>query len=214
VMPSPSRDAPVLEILGDARRAGALLDPERRRLVEALRDRSDSAAGLARRLGESRQRLNYHLRALEEAGVVELEEERRRGNCIERVLRVVARRFVLDPGALGDLAADPDELADRFSASYLVALAARAIRELAGLIEKAGRERKRLATAAIQAEVQLARPADFEAFVGDLSEAVAEVVAKHHHERAGGRPFRVVAGTYPAPRSGRERAGDNQGEGR
>ncbi|MEN8374222.1 MAG: winged helix-turn-helix domain-containing protein, partial [Gemmatimonadota bacterium] len=56
---------------------GAVLlrDPERRRLVEELRELPDSAAGLAQRLGQTRQRLNYHLRALEEAGVLELHQE-------------------------------------------------------------------------------------------------------------------------------------------
>jgi len=47
--------------------------------------------------------------------------------------------------------------------------------------------------------VRLASPADFDAFVQDLTRAVARVVAEHHDERAGGRPFRVSVGTYPAP---------------
>lgn len=194
--------AAALQVLREPERAAALLDPEGRRLVEALQESPDSAAGLARRLGESRQRLNYHLHALEDAGLIELQEERRRGNCVERVLRVVARRFVLDPAALGGLAVDPAELADRFSASYLIALAARAIRELAALKDRAARGRKRLAIGAIETQVRLARPADFPAFLDDLSEAVAEVVAKHHDTRAAGRPFRVVVGAYPAPEGG------------
>src|SRR5690606_24914395 len=88
-------------VVREPERAAALLDPERRRLVEALAEMPDSASGLARRLGDTRQRLNHHLRALEGAGLVELQEERRRGNCTERVLRAVARRFVVDPAALG-----------------------------------------------------------------------------------------------------------------
>lgn len=188
-----------LEVLRDPDRVAALVDPTRRRLVEALSEGPDSAAGLARRLGESRQRLNYHLRALEDAGLVELEEERRRGNCVERVLRVVARRFVVDPAALGSLAAGREATGDRFSATWLIALAARAIRELAALREKAAAQRRRLATAAIESEVRLARATDFEPFVEELSRAVADVVAKHHDERGGGRPFRIVLGAYPAP---------------
>ena len=188
-----------LEVLRTPERAAAILDPERRRLVEALAEAPDSASGLARRLGESRQRLNYHLRVLEDAGLVELQAERRRGNCTERVLRVVARRFVIDPAALGDLAADPGEMGDRFSATYLIAVGARTIRELARLREEAAARHKRLATAAIETQVRLARPADFDAFVQDLTRAVARVVAEHHDESAGGHPFRVIAGSYPAP---------------
>jgi DNA-binding transcriptional ArsR family regulator len=90
-------EASMVSVL-DAPGAAALLGPERLRLVEALREQPDSTSGLARRLGESRQRLNYHLRALEEAGVLRLAEERRRGNFTERVLRVAARGYVVDPG--------------------------------------------------------------------------------------------------------------------
>lgn len=193
---------PSLAVVEDPERVALLLDPNRRRLLEALRDEPDSAAGLARRFDEPRQRLNYHLRALEDAGLVELEEERRRGNCVERIVRVVARRFVVDPAALRGLAADPVEMSDRFSAGYLVALASRAIRELAGLVEKAEDQDRRLATAGLETRVRLATPADFESFVEDLTGAVARVVAEHHDEDARGRPFRVVAGTYPAPPRG------------
>lgn len=202
-----------LEILREPGRASALLDPQRRRLVEALAEGADSASGLARRLGDSRQRLNYHLRALEEQGLVELQEERRRGNCVERVLRVVARRFVLDPAALGDLAADPAEVGDRLSAAYLIALASRAVREVARLVERARGEEKRLATAGMDAEVRLARPADFPAFVADLSRAVAEVVARHHEEGGDGRSFRVVVGAYPAPEGSGVGASDREPSG-
>lgn len=188
-----------LEVLSRPERAASALDPDRRRLLEALCERPDSASGLARRLGDSRQRLNYHLRGLEKAGLVELAEERRRGNCVERVMRAVARRFVVDPGVLGELAGEPGEIGDRFSAAYLIALAARTVREVGRLIERARRERKRLATAGIETEVVLARPVDFHAFAEDLSGAIARVVAKHHDERASGRAFRIVAGVYPAP---------------
>jgi DNA-binding transcriptional ArsR family regulator len=187
-----------VELIREPERVAVLVDPDRQRLVAALRESPDSAVGLARRLGDSRQRLNYHLRLLEEAGVVELAEERPRRGVRERVMRVVAERFVVDPSALGELA---PELAgaDRFSATYLVALASRAIRELADLLGRARSTGKRLATAGLSTEVTLAEPADFDAFVEDLSRAVGEVVARHHMEGGGGRTFRVLAGTYPAP---------------
>ena len=186
----------VLEAL---EQAAALHDPDRRRLVEALREKPDSAAGLARRLGDSRQRLNHHLRALETAGLVELEEERRRGNCTERVLRVVARHFVIDPTVVEGLPPDPGQAGDRFSATWLIALAARAIKELADLRSRAGREGMRLATVSLDTELRLTGPAAMNAFSEDLARAVAEVVARHHRTGPGSRPFRLVAGAYPAP---------------
>jgi DNA-binding transcriptional ArsR family regulator len=187
-----------LQVVADPDRAATALGPDRRRLLAALAEAPDSATGLAARLGDSRQRLNYHLRELERAGFVELLEERRKGNCVERVMRAKARHWLIDPGALAGLADGPLPPADRFSADYLVALAARAIREVAGLTRKAARSRKRLATLALDAEVRLARPADFPAFAEELGRAVAEVIARHHDDDApGGRRFRIVAGAWP-----------------
>ena len=192
------RSPDALQIIEDPDRAATALSPDRRRLLAALAEAPDSATGLAERLGDSRQRLNYHLRELEKAGFLELVEERRKGNCVERVLRAKARHWLIDPGALAGLADAPLPPADRFSASYLVALAARAIREVAGLSQKAADSKKRLATLALDAEVRLARPADFPAFADELARAVAKVIADHQNDDApGGRRIRIVAGAWP-----------------
>lgn len=199
---SDPRPTPPVHVLRDLDGATTLQHPERRRLVEALREAPDSASGLARRLGDSRQRLNYHLRALEQAGILEVGEERRRGNCVERVLRVVAERFVIDPTAL-DARAPALEAGDRFSSSYLVALAARAIDEVAALRTRAANEEKRLATASIDACVSLDSPDAMRDFVEELTEAVAGVVARHHAPGDDSRTFRVTTLTHPEVRTER-----------
>jgi hypothetical protein len=109
---------------------------------------------------------------------------------------------VIDPGALGTLAAiEPGHLQDRYSATTVIALAARTIRELAGLREGAARARKRLATFSMETEVALAAPGDFWAFTEDLARAVAETAARHHDDRAPEhRRFRLVVGAYPVPK--------------
>lgn len=192
----------LIQLVRQPEQAVALLDPERLRLVEALAELPDSASGLARRLGEKRQRLNYHLRTLQEAGLVEVVHEKTRGNSKERVLRPVARNFVLDPGAAGTLGeCEPEEAGDRFSADYLVALASRAIRELSALLFRSRTSHTRLATASVNTTLKLGSPADFSAFAEDLAQAIAGVVARHHNEEAsGGRWFRVVSGAYPGPK--------------
>lgn len=203
-----SHDPGSLQVVADPARAARALSPIRRQALAALAEAPGSATGLAERLGTTRQRLNYHLRELEKAGFIELVEERRKGNCTERVLRAKARHWLIDPGALAAIGGDPLPPADRFSATYLVALAARAIRELAGLLRKATTGKKRLATLAIDAEIRLARPTDFPAFADDLARAVAEVIGRHEdHEASGGRRFRVLAGAWPGmdPKSKEER---------
>ena len=186
-------------MVGDPRRAAVLLDPVRQAIVRSLLLEPGSAAALAGRLGETRQRLNYHLRELEAAGLVELVEERRKGNCVERVMRASARGFLLDPAAFGVGDLEGGELQDRFSATALIALAARAVREVAALREGAAEKGKRLATLAVDAQVRLSSPAAFSAFAADLAQAVAGVVAKHHDAGAHeGRGFRVMIAAYPA----------------
>jgi DNA-binding transcriptional ArsR family regulator len=200
-----SRSPDSLQVVADPARAARALSPIRRQALAALAEAPDSATGLAKRLGTTRQLLNYHLRELEKAGFLELVEERRKGNCVERVLRAKARHWLIDPGALAGLADEPLPPADRFSAMYLVALAARAIREVAGLMRKAAESRKRMATLAIDADVRLAQPADFPAFADELARAVGDVIARHHDDDArGGRRFRIMAAAWP----GKEREPD------
>jgi len=187
-----------VELVSDPSRAAVLMEPLRRGLLQALLERPDSAAGLGLRLGLTRQRLNYHLREMERAGLVELVEERRKGNCVERILRPTARYFVIDPSTA--MAPDPETTADRFSATYLTALAVRTVREVGTAAAGARRAGKRLATAAIEAEVRLARPADLQAFVDDLALAVTRTVERHHRDDPSqGRPFRLVLGIHPRP---------------
>lgn len=173
-----------------------MLDPTRRRILSELAQ-PGSAASLARQLELPRQKLNYHLRALEKVGLVEELETRRRGNCLERIVRATARTYVISPAALGELGPDPAAIADRFSASYLIALAAQTLRDLGRLRRLADAAGKRLATLSMQTEVCLASPAARKAFTKDLHEAVEAVVTKHHRES--GRPFRVTLAAYPSP---------------
>jgi DNA-binding transcriptional ArsR family regulator len=188
-----------LEVVADGDTAVAMLHPTRLRILQALAE-PDSAAGLARRLGEPRQRLGYHLRQLEDAGLVELVEERRRGNCTERVLRASAPAYVVDPAVLGPVAAHPARASDGLPASYLVAVLTRGVRELARLRRLAGRARKRLPVLTLDTEVTFASPEAQARFAEELTEAVSAVVARHHDGRAtGGRSFRLVVGSYPIP---------------
>ncbi len=187
-----------LDVIQDPGRAAALLHPLRLELLECLGE-PDSASGLARKLRLPRQKVNYHLRELEREKLVELVEERRKGNCTERIVRATARYYVINPAALGRLAADPAELQDRFSSTYLVALAACAIRDLATLRERAGKANKRLATFSLQTEIRFASAADRQAFTEELGTEIARLATKYHDEKAaGGRRFTFFLGAYPS----------------
>ncbi len=187
-----------VEMIQDASRAGALLDPIRMQVLERLRE-PDSAAGLARKMRVPRQKLNYHLRTLEKEGFLELVEERRKGNCIERVMRATARSFVIDPAVLGRLGADPKDVQDKFSSSYLIALSTKTVRDVAELRVRAQKAGKRLATFSLQSQVQFANAEDRAAFFEELTAHIARLAAKYHNETApGSRRFELVLGSYPA----------------
>jgi DNA-binding transcriptional ArsR family regulator len=188
-----------LNVVRTAEAAAVLLDPVRQQLLAHLAE-PDSAAGLARRLRLPRQRINYHLRALEDAGLLELVEERRKGNCLERVVRATARAFVISPEALGPLGLTADVAADRFSSAYLIAAAGRAIRDVAALDAGARAAGQRIATLTLEADVRFASAASRAAFAEELAEAMARIAAKYHDARApGGRRFRLLAAVHPTP---------------
>src|ERR1700736_3122132 len=118
-----------IAVIEDPAAAAASLDPVRARLLAELSE-PGSASTLAARLGMPRQKVNYHLRALERHGLVELVEERRRGNVSERVMRASAASYVISPAALSAVAPDPDRAPDQLSARWLLALAGRLVQEL------------------------------------------------------------------------------------
>jgi DNA-binding transcriptional ArsR family regulator len=188
-----------LDVIRSPKSAAALLDPTRQRLLGHLRE-PDSASGLARRLRLPRQRINYHLKVLEGAGLVELVEERRKGNCLERVVRATARAFIISPEALGALGPSAETAADRLSSAYLIATAGRAIRDVAALEDRARKEGKRVATLTLDADVRFASAETRAKFADELAGALARIAARYHDDRApGGRRFRLIAAVHPVP---------------
>ena len=187
-----------LEVIDDATRAASILNPARLRLLNELAE-PDSAAGLARRLNEPRQAITYHVRQLEAEGLVTFVEERKKRNCVERVVQATARAYVISPAALGALGADPSLLADRFSSAYLLAVASRIIRDVSDLRRAADAADRQLATLTIQADVRFATPADQHQFATELANAFAGLVARYHDDGAtGGRTFSFTVAGHPA----------------
>ncbi|GAA1369846.1 helix-turn-helix domain-containing protein [Streptomyces beijiangensis] len=179
--------------------AEAALDPIRSRILAALAE-PGSAAMLAVRLGLPRQKVNYHLKELERHGLVELAEERRKGNVTERIYRATAASYVISPRALAAVSPDPTRSPDQLSAHWLLALGARLVQEVGTLLTGAARVRRRVATFGIDAEVRFASAADRMAFAEELAQAVAVLVGRYHDEAApGGRSHRVIVGLHQAP---------------
>jgi DNA-binding transcriptional ArsR family regulator len=188
-----------IQVIDDPAAATVALEPVRSRLLSELATPA-SAATLGVRVGLARQKVNYHLRALEAHGLVQLAEERRWGGLTERLLVATAASYVVGPSALGPVAVDPNREVDRLSASYLIALGARVIREVSDLVRRAKAADKRLATLAVDTQVRFRSAADRAAFSHELTGAIAKLVSKYHDESTpGGRAHRLVVVAHPLP---------------
>jgi DNA-binding transcriptional ArsR family regulator len=185
-----------VEVIDDPAAAAVALEPVRARLLAQLSEPA-SAATVAARVGVPRQKVNYHLRTLEAHGLVRPAGERRWGGLTERLLVATAASYVVSPAALGEVASDPGRASDRLSARYLIALAARLVREVAGLARRAEAKGERLATLALDSEIRFRSPADRAAFADELTAAVSSLAARYHDES--GRPHRLGVAAHPLP---------------
>ncbi len=188
-----------VDVIDDPAAAVAALEPVRARLLAELA-RPGSASTLAGRVGLTRQRVNYHLRTLEAHGLVKLVREQRRRGLTERVMQASAAAYVVSPDALGQAAVAPERAANRLSASYLVALAARVVREVGDLGTRAERTGKRLATLSLETQVSFRSATDRAKFTRELTDAVSDLVARYHDADApGGRMYRLIVLAHPMP---------------
>lgn len=181
-------------LIDDAERARLALSPIRKRLLMALRQ-PESATTLAAALDLSRQRIGYHLRALEQAGLIELVEERQRRGFVERVLIARAEAFLVDPSILGP----PPEavVQDQFAAGHLVSVAANIVRDVSRMRHSANQAGQRLLTFTIEADIGFSTPRQLEDFADEVTQAVAGLARKYKSDEPG-RRYRLVVGAHPA----------------
>jgi DNA-binding transcriptional ArsR family regulator len=184
-----------VRVLDDPAAVELALDPIRASILAALTE-PGSAASVATAVGSTRQKVNYHLKALEAHGLVELAEERAWGGITERFVRRTARHLVVAPDVLQSTALDPNAVADRLSAAYLIAVNARTVSEV-GAIASSATTGARLPTLTVDTVIGFGSPEDRAAFAAELQSAVAALVARYHHD--GGRPHRLTISSYPRP---------------
>jgi DNA-binding transcriptional ArsR family regulator len=189
-----------LAFIDDPVHVRAALTPIRRRILDRLR-LPGSATALAAEFAMGRQRLNYHLRALEDAGLLNLVEARRRRGCIERILVARAQAFVVDPAVVGARRVRAVRAAaqDRFAAEHLIDTAGDVVRQVARMQARAERQRTRLLTFTLDTELSFATPQDLERFTTELADFLARQGQKHGAPDTS-RRYRIVVGAHPAPR--------------
>jgi len=178
-------DIEALQVLGH---------PLRVRILELLRE-PGSAATVARELGETRQKVNYHLKELERVGLVEPTGERRSGNFIETLYEAAGRSFLVSARVAWSDPRRLDTLRQQHSLENLVMVGAHLQRDAISLLDRAAFDGEQIASAAVEADVHFADEKDRAAFLEEYLEAVQKL-----SDRYGGRdglPYRVVLAAHP-----------------
>lgn len=188
-----STPAPILTIT-EPERLQALCHPTRVEILEVLREPA-SAAAVGRRIGQTRQRVNYHLKALEEAGLVERVGTRQNGNFTETLYRSVARAFVVAPSVAWSDPRRLDVLKSQHSLQTLVSIGERLQRDAVVLLDRATFEGAEVPSAAVSAELRFADEASRAAFLREYLEATRALVEKYESKE--GDAYRVTLAVHP-----------------
>jgi DNA-binding transcriptional ArsR family regulator len=177
----------------------ALAHPIRLRILAALRSPA-SAAVVARGIDQPRQKVNYHVKELERAGLVRRVGERRAGNLMESLYQAVAATFVVSPRVAWTDPRRTGALADQVALESLVAAGERLQRAAAQLLDRAAFDGEQIASAAVEAEVRLAGEAQRAAFLSEYVAAVGPLLKKYGDRD--GEPYRVLLAVHPRPEEG------------
>lgn len=141
-----------------------------RRQILGLLEEPDSATGLAKRLGTTRQRVNYHLHVLVGAGLVELAEVRQRRGLHEQVMRRSAEIVLVDPSAFSTRAL---RRKDATGLTAVVSLAGDQVRHAAEVAAAAGASDERVVAATLDTTIRVKNPTALRAMIEELAAIVA-----------------------------------------
>jgi len=182
--------------LTDPAAIDALNHPIRRQVLEALRE-PDSAASVARQIGQTRQKVNYHLKELARSSLVEEVGERRKGHLIEKLFQTVAGSFLVSPQLAIDDEARQRALNDQISLQHLVNLGSQLSQDAMGLLDRAAFDSEEIPSASVETEIHFQDEATRSAFMEEYLQMLGPLLTKYGSKQ--GRRFKTVLATYPDP---------------
>lgn len=179
--------------IDDIDRAASLLKPMRVQLLRLLIE-PQSLAELAEVTGETPQKLYYHVKMLEHAGLVQRVAERRAGAMVESVYQSTARSYWLAPQVVGR-AGGAQRAQDDLSLGFLLGLAEEMHQDLGRLTARALVHD--VPSLGLDLRVYLP-PEQRDAFASDVQQMFQDIAARYGIQSdATGEKFRVVLACYP-----------------
>src|SRR6476659_6184947 len=184
----------------DVDQAAALLKPQRIELLK-LMDRPRTCLELGKSLGESPQKIYYHIKALQNAGLVEQVGERRVRGTVEGSYQARARSYWLASDLVGQIGGAAIAQ-DQASLRHLLALTEEMRGDIGHLAQQVGRA---IPSLSLSLHVELADESRRADFMADVQHLAQILVHKYGATADGGedeaeppRPlFRLVLACYP-----------------
>ncbi|MDR8408942.1 helix-turn-helix domain-containing protein [Nonomuraea sp. 3-1Str] len=173
--------------LEEIEQAEALLKPQR---VEVLRQLAEprTCTEVAERLGQTPQRVYYHVKRLVEAGLVDLVSERKVRGISEGIYRAGASAYWLSPRLVGRIGLR--RARDELSLGYLLDLMEEVQADVAAL----DRTAPELPSIGVSGEIRV-RPEDRQRFLSDLQTTLQELFTRYGG--AEGDAFKLAVACYP-----------------
>jgi DNA-binding transcriptional ArsR family regulator len=167
--------------------AEALLKPQR---VEVLRQLAEprTCTEVATRLGQTPQRVYYHVKRLLDAGLVDLVSERKVRGVHEGIYQAGARSYWLSPRLVGRIGLR--RVQDELSLGYLLDLMEEVQADIAGL----DRDATELPSLGLSGEIHV-RPENREEFLHELQGMLQDLFTRYGG--AEGDAFKLAVACYP-----------------
>jgi len=176
--------------------AGALLHPLRVEVLKRL-DEPRSCPELADDLSETTQKVYYHVKILEKAGLVDKVEERRVRGIMEGLYQARARSYWLSPGLVGRVGG-ARRARDEASLGFVLNLAEEIQTDVARLAGETGE--KEVPSLGLSAQIELADASEraaFRAEVQELFQGLAEKYGKNRDAETPSETFQLSLVCYP-----------------
>lgn len=173
--------------LEEIEQAEALLKPQR---VEVLRQLAEpgTCGEVAARLGQTSQRVYYHVKRLVDAGLVDLVSERRVRGINEGIYQAAARSYWLSPRLVGRIGLT--KARDELSLGYLLDLMEEVQADIAALDKTA----PELPSIGLSGEIHV-QPEKRQEFLTDLQTMMRELFTRYGG--AEGDAFKLAVACYP-----------------
>ncbi|MEV4241880.1 helix-turn-helix domain-containing protein [Streptosporangium canum] len=173
--------------LEEIEQAEALLKPQR---IEVLRQLAEprTCTEVAARLGQTPQRVYYHVKRLVEAGLVEQVSERKVRGIHEGIYRAGARSYWLSPRLVGRIGLRKAQ--DELSLGYLLDLMEEVQSDIAAL----DRTAPELPSVGVSGEIRVP-PERRQEFLDDLQTVLQDLFTRYGG--ADGDAFKLAVACYP-----------------